>query len=306
MERTSFAGLFQRELRIRLEQEYRLIFVDQWNTDAGEIGIYVRKGGERTGIYRSLSDELRCHQNGAGIEGVVTGYLSKLEIAQKEASGKRWRSFSEAEKYLFAGLINQKWEPGHMVCYRFGDFIGICVLIHHEDKMAEIYLPNKDDLKNWDITAESLWKAAKENTQIQKPPIFTPLDQIVEHIIEQELQQDRAKEVVEETLRAIREQPSEVPMYLLTNRDSIFGAVCMLDEDIMNRISETFQSDLILIPSSIHEILIIPCKEGDEVLQACFLKELLHGINEEMPCMEELLSDFLYCYERAARKLRIL
>lgn len=303
MERKSFADLFQEEFRIHFKQKCRLIVVDQWKADAGEIGIYVRKSGERAGIYGSLSEELFCYQNGGSIEEVVKGYLVKWEMAKKEASSQKWRFFSEAGNHLFAGLLNRRWEAEHMVCYRLGDMIGICVLIYRKDKMVEIYLPDEGDLKNWDVTVESLWTIAIKNSQMQNPPMVTPLDWVVERIVEKELREDREKEEVEETLRLIREQPSKVPMYLLTNQDSIFGAVCMFDTEIMNQIAGAFRSDLILIPSSIHEILIVPCKEGEAALQVRSLEELLHGVSEEMLCKEELLSDFLYYYEWAAKRL---
>lgn len=306
MERKSFAVLFQEELRLRLKQEFRFIFVDQWNRDKGEIGLYIRKDGERAGIYRSLSDELQCYQDGSSIEKLVKGYLKKWELAQKEASGQKWCFFSEAGNHLYAGLLNRRWEPEHMACYHLGDLIGICVLTRHKDQVTEIYLPDEGDLKKWDMTAENLWNIALRNTQLRKPPTAAPLDRIVESIVERELQEDREEGNLEETLQAIREQPSEVPMYLLTNQDAVFGAACILYKNVMERIAETFQSDLIIIPSSIHEIIFVPCKEGEEMPELHFLKELLQGVNEEMKCREEVLSDFLYRYGRDAGKLSVV
>ena len=50
----------------------------------------------------------------------------------------------------------------------------------------------------------------------------------------------------------------ENPMFCLTNKAKMNGASLLLQEDIRKQIGECLGSDYFVIPSSIHEVLIIP------------------------------------------------
>lgn len=87
------------------------------------------------------------------------------------------------------------------------------------------------------------------------------------------------------------------PVWVFTNEDMINGAVNILYKDLLREFSEQNQcSDLYIIPSSIHEVLLIPMI-GDTSLEdrSNFLM-MLREINEEI-IEEEVLSDFVYIYD---------
>lgn len=95
------------------------------------------------------------------------------------------------------------------------------------------------------------------------------------------------------------------PMYILSNQYKINGAGCILYPEVLKTFADMMGSDLCIIPSSIHETLLVPlmptgmCYEmdWDEVGEA--VKE----INDTQLAPEEILSDHPYKYIRETGKI---
>ncbi|MFI3238792.1 MAG: DUF5688 family protein [Lachnospiraceae bacterium] len=80
------------------------------------------------------------------------------------------------------------------------------------------------------------------------------------------------------------------PPYVLSNKEKIFGASLIVDPVVMNKVKEMIGSDFYVLPSSIHEILLIPKGEADlEVL-----KTMVREVNENEVDEEDKLSDNVY------------
>lgn len=95
------------------------------------------------------------------------------------------------------------------------------------------------------------------------------------------------------------------PMYILSNQYKINGAGCILYPEVLKTFADMMGSDLCIIPSSIHETLLVPlmptgmCYEmdWDEVGEG--VKE----INGTQLAPEEILSDHPYKYIRETGKI---
>ena len=80
----------------------------------------------------------------------------------------------------------------------------------------------------------------------------------------------------------------EKPMFCLTNKDKMNGASLLLQEDIRKQIGECLGSDYFVIPSSIHEVLILP---DNGIFQVPELNAMVKEVNETKVEREEQLSD---------------
>ena len=83
--------------------------------------------------------------------------------------------------------------------------------------------------------------------------------------------------------------PSEIPLYVLSNHINTNGAITMLYEGILRDFAAVLEHDLIILPSSIHEVL----------------KEMVRHINRTEVEKEEVLSDNVYRYSRKTDKISI-
>lgn len=88
----------------------------------------------------------------------------------------------------------------------------------------------------------------------------------------------------------------EDEMYVLTNERKLNGASMILNKKAMLNIRESLGRDFIIIPSSIHEVIIIPVSK--ETMDMKKLAELIQGVNAGMQS-DEVLSDHAYLYTKA-------
>ena len=90
-------------------------------------------------------------------------------------------------------------------------------------------------------------------------------------------------------------------IYVVTNQRGTFGATMILFPDILKVISEFYGDDLYILPSSIHEILVLPkCSDNVEKL-----KITVREVNELCVEQKELLSNQVYLYQRNSGKVEI-
>ena len=138
----------------------------------------------------------------------------------------------------------------------------------------------------WDTTVEELMNLAKENT----PRLFPAICKGIREVLG-EAYPDSVPEFLDEL---------EERMYVLTNSHKLHGAGCILYRHILKDMGEKLGYDLYLIPSSIHEILIVPAFED---IDASGFKDMIRQGNAETILPEEYLSDHAYIYRRKSNKL---
>ena len=85
------------------------------------------------------------------------------------------------------------------------------------------------------------------------------------------------------------------PMYILSNQIRQFGAVYMLFPEIMDRIVEERDSDVFVLPSSVHETILINATDS---VSPAFLQFMVQDVNESVVPKDEQLSNHVYIYSR--------
>ena len=93
---------------------------------------------------------------------------------------------------------------------------------------------------------------------------------------------------------------SPIPMYVLTNACKLHGSACILYEDLLVLISQKINNDFYIIPSSIHEVLLIPAENATSYDE---LSSMVREINSTQVSREEILSDHVYFYSRHTHKI---
>ena len=88
------------------------------------------------------------------------------------------------------------------------------------------------------------------------------------------------------------EDLSGIPMYVLTNKNRIYGATGMLNGKAIQQCSELLGDRFYILPSSVHELILIP-DAGDP---AC-LTEMVREINRTVLTPNDFLSDMVYVYD---------
>ncbi len=137
--------------------------------------------------------------------------------------------------------------------------------------------------KSWNLSPQDLYELAKENT----PRLFPSTIGRLEHII---FGWDDDGDFIESS-------NSMAPiLYVLSNETGINGASCMLYENTIKDFADKLGEDLIILPSSIHEVLIMTDNHTHNYER---LREIVQLANTEEVPKEEILSDQVYLYRRS-------
>ena len=87
--------------------------------------------------------------------------------------------------------------------------------------------------------------------------------------------------------------PENEMLFVLSNEGGWYGAAAVLDDKIMKSVVERVGEEFYVLPSSVHELLVVPLNMGMDVGQ---LKEMVTSINASEVALEERLSDNVYRY----------
>lgn len=169
--------------------------------------------------------------------------------------------------------------------FRYLDLAVVFYLILSEDPAGQITsLIHNEHLKLWNLKKEQLLDLAEKNTPLLLPARICPIEDM---ILENEAELGESDIGPEELV--------PVSLYVLTNPPGINGAACLLYPGVLKNFAEQEEDDLILLPSSIHEVLIAPAKKA---LSYPELNEMIQSINQSDVPPEDRLSDHIYRYYR--------
>ena len=159
----------------------------------------------------------------------------------------------------------------------------------HSDELGDgMILIHNDHVENWNVNHSRLMQLAEVNTPKLFPATFYGINEVLKQMhVDIDL-----SECVEEQL------------YVLTNQKKIYGAASILYPGTLSLVAEQLKSDFYILPSSIHEVLILRKERFQEMQQeGKYLHKIIRDINYVELAAEEVLSDYPYFYDRTERKL---
>lgn len=95
------------------------------------------------------------------------------------------------------------------------------------------------------------------------------------------------------------EMQSTQKLIMATTKYKMFGAVYMADLSLIGAFSEIFDDDVCIIPSSVHEIILMPASG----INREDMDSIIQSVNEEAVREDEYLSDHMYLYEKKERRI---
>lgn len=161
--------------------------------------------------------------------------------------------------------------------YGFDDLI-ICpyVLISNfNDGVGTVGIKN-NMLDMWGVSAEEIMNIGMENTKAEGYKLLSMYEMMVEMIGEDQVRMMRIED--------------DGKMYVLSNESKTFGAIeVILAAD---ELKEKFPSGYIVIPSSIHEVIIVPKDVADKET----LNGMVNDVNDECVRGDEVLGNKVYIF----------
>lgn len=209
----------------------------------------------------------------------------------ESAEGVVSNDYETMRNFVFAKLINLDGYE-QIRCRiphkRILDMLIVFYVYRDNDPDKEEIWVTKEMLKRWQVSEEVLLEDAICNTQNIMGESMYPLSDLVDELL---------RRAGEEARNTEKEAP---PLYVLSNLFRRNGAICMLYAKAMQELSEMLVSDLFIIPSSVHEVILVPAAPGitQERLDA-----LMEQVNENEMKGEEILTSHTYLYSRALGRI---
>lgn len=204
--------------------------------------------------------------------------------------------FEQAKKHLVYQLVNYDKNVerlSELPHIRYLDLVIIfCCMLRLENGKTATILVRNEHLMLWQTDLETIKKQAFSNTPRLLPAYIQPIADAIRDLME-------ANESLARLLPLLT-QESIPPLYVLTNETQLCGAACLLYPALLEEFSDSIGMDLYILPSSIHEVLLLPTATrcADEELRA-----LVRSVNSEQLPMTQQLSDSVYYYSRKAKGL---
>ncbi|MBQ6391922.1 MAG: hypothetical protein IJH60_00260 [Eubacterium sp.] len=161
-----------------------------------------------------------------------------------------------------------------------GDFAGVAyVVLHEEENGVCSCMVRKEYLEGWGVTEETVIADALECNN-KKEVIFRGLNEYLMQLDEDAMETDIF--------------PGGPPLYVLTNSFNTYGTSVMFNTEAMDRIAFRFGDGYFVIPSSVHELLVVPREEGFE---PDMFNTMISEVNENEVSAEEILSYHVQYYD---------
>lgn len=261
-------------------------------------GIIIRRRGDSTGMVvyvdgyvsdievgilsvDNVADKIAEHIED---EEVATGYSEAVDFAKMLRSKE---SILENVRYL---LVNKKWNEAELGSYPHKDYLDLAVLYEARNKNASMSVKITNDImQNFGITLEELDEAANSNRDSYVSQDMFSLMVSTMPFGEEEIEEMR------------KAQANGPQMYVLTNVQKVKGASALLYPELIEDVARKENSDLIVIPSSIHEILMVKASGMDKD----DISQIVQEVNSQHVDEQERLSDHAYFYKRGSLQITL-
>ncbi len=154
-------------------------------------------------------------------------------------------------------------------------------------------------MEMWGCSVETLMKLAGENTERLYPWEIHRMEELLSEALPWEEWEARE---TQSDCPGEEEVAESVPMRVLCNAQRVYGATCMIYPGVLGTLAEEAGENLYILPSSVHEILILP---ESEVEDEQYLRDMIREVNGTQVEPEEILSDNLYFYDRLKNRVEI-
>lgn len=245
------------------------------------------------------------YQEGSTIEEIIEEILF---VSQKCSKNKSidydlLEDYEKARKRLACKLINRDKNKKLLSGVPFKPFLDLAIvayyLIEIEEGDFSTVLINDECLKKWNISETRLIEEAMDNTKGLLGEYISPLSSVLWDLYNQ---REDIMIPDDEMMELMVKEENQPPMFVVSNRPRINGAINMLNLKLLQKLAVAVSSDLYIIPSTVHEIILVPVKKD---MSREELDRIILSINSEEIKPQDILSDHSYYYHKDLNQITL-
>lgn len=254
-------------------------------------GMTVVRSGQRAAAAVNLTAFYDMYQEGRTAGDIIH---EMADVAAMQAPQMEYSVFSDyeaAKDRLFIRVTNKETNADVLAGMPHKEVEDLAITYHvlvNHDQNGIASAPVTDDLlRHYGVTAEQLHEDAIANSQRMLPAQLDSMQNMLFGMM------------TPEASDTLRDEPYPgSTMLVLTNNVQLNGAAALFYPGVMDQAAERLGGDFIVLPSSTHEVIMIP---ADGMTDFRSLEQMVKDINRSQVAPEERLSDHVYHYDAQER-----
>lgn len=247
-----------------------------------------------------INDMYETYLKTEDLQEVLQSAAQTMEKAFDEVSVVGNLDFDSAKDNIVFQVINTMQNEEMLKDMPHREFQDLSIIYRWIVKMDEQGIQSSVVRNNFanqlGMTEEQLFKCAVENTRRILPPTVKSMNDVMKEMF---MADGMPVEIAE---MMIDEVSADKMMWVISNDKRINGAGSMLYEDNLHKLAMKLETDLYILPSSIHECIAVSTDMGDPYELAAMVNEINMGEVD----ISERLSNNVYYYDREARKITLV
>lgn len=296
MEFTTFVELVRNEAEKRVHSNCSVQLVTITKNNGIVLnGITILQDGCNISTTIYLNDHYEAYRNGTATIGMITDTV--MDTYEKNKTDRSidmggFLNYASAKEHIVYKLVNTEKNRGvleHIPHIPFHDLSIVFEYLVSQGGLNSVSILIRNEYMNaWNVDTEELYRTASINTPLLRRFELKSMGEVLCEM---------------EDMMDFGEPCDIVPMYVLRNESKVLGAACILYPYLLSDFAAAYKSDLFIIPSSIHETLILPYADPSENEE---IKAMIRDVNRRQVAAEEVLSDNLYFYEQSTDELQMV
>ena len=253
-----------------------------------------------------LNPYYTCFKQGQPLGDILEEVISVYKENSDAALGdmKRLLDFENLKEKVVYKLIQKGANQELLDDVPYFEFLNLAVVFYlildENEDMQMTALIHNSHMAAWGTTKEELRELAMINTPVLLPPVIRTMRDIMREILKEQFEDLYLEELFDDFME---EDLGKPPLYVLSNRKQMNGSSCILYEGCLEKFASEQNADVVILPSSQHELILIPDKGG---LDYEDLQEMVEQINKSEVPVEDVLSDRVYKYDRVQDQIVML
>lgn len=283
--------------------EYKLDFQDVVKNNGVSLDGIVLRGESNIAPVVYAEQYYQDYEGGRNVHDMVRETLQNLEqnAIMQDFDERHSTDWAEVKEKVIFQLIGgeENWSrQEELPCRQEADLIlTYRVLLEVDSDCTASYVVTNELQKRMGVTEDQLYQAALSNTPQILPPVFQNMEDTIVNMMFGDLPGEDGD--LDEMLAKMEKSDG---MYILSNNQKWYGAVVALYPEVMDKIAQAFDRDMVVLPSAVHELILMPYLPEMDLAEA---KAMVSDINREQVSPEEVLANQVYVYDKADRKLMI-
>lgn len=228
------------------------------------------------------------------LEHMYEVYYNSLDVKTPDINF--FKSFEGIKDKLMCKLINKDKNlklldtVPHVDCLDLS--IVFYIMLEISNGQNGTVIIKNEHFKNWNVSLNDMYEAALNNTRKELGTCIWNIEDVLLDMIDHSVQSEERKKDIRALLEEDMQHIKKSPMYVMSNKTKVYGAACMLDEETLKKFSERINSSFYIIPSSIHELILVP--DDDNPYLKDQLLEMVIEVNATQLAEDEFLADRVY------------